>query len=177
MSSDRGSRPVRRGLLRSGLLLLAATPLFSGLWALILPRSFYDDFPLPSSDWVSTLGPYNEHLIRDYGALNLALTILLVAAALLLERRVVQVALVTWLVYATPHLVFHMDRPTISLPAPTWSNWADWGWWPCSRSCCSTSPCHSARRMLPGIPYAPILRPGHEHGEKVRLGHAERPIR
>jgi hypothetical protein len=105
VASDRGSRPVRRGLLRGGLLLLAATTLFGGIWALMLPRSFYDDFPLPGSDWVSTLGPYNEHLIRDYGALNLALAILLVAAALLLERRVVQVALVTWLVYATPHLV------------------------------------------------------------------------
>jgi hypothetical protein len=99
VSSDRDSRPVRRGLLRGGLLLLAATPLFGGIWALILPRSFYVDFPLPGSDWVSTLGPYNEHLIRDYGALNLAL-----------ERRVVQVALVTWLVYATPHLVFHIGQ-------------------------------------------------------------------
>jgi hypothetical protein len=110
VASDRGSRPVRRGLLRGGLLFLAATPLLGGLWALILPRSFYDDFPLPGSDWVSTLGPYNEHLIRDYGALNLALTILLVAAALLRERRVVQVALLTWLVYATPHLVFHIGQ-------------------------------------------------------------------
>jgi hypothetical protein len=86
VSSDRDSRPVRRGLLRGGLLLLAATPLFGGIWALILPRSFYVDFPLPGSDWVSTLGPYNEHLIRDYGALNLALTILLVAARTLTGR-------------------------------------------------------------------------------------------
>jgi hypothetical protein len=110
VASDRGSHPVRRGLLRGGLLPLAATPLLGGLWALILPRSFYDDFPLPGSDWVSILGPYNEHLIQDYGALNLALTLLLVAAALLLGRRVVQVALVTWLVYATPHLVFHIGQ-------------------------------------------------------------------
>ena len=143
MASDRGSRPVRRGLLRGGLLFLAATPLLGGLWALILPRSFYDDFPLPGSDWVSTLGPYNEHLIRDYGALNLALAILLVAAALLLERRVVQVALVTWSTRRRTSS-FTSDRLTISLAAPTWSNWADWGWWSCSRSCCSSSPCHSA---------------------------------
>jgi hypothetical protein len=33
-----------------------------------------------------------------------------VAAALLLERSVVQVALLTWLVYATPHLVFHIGQ-------------------------------------------------------------------
>lgn len=62
------------------------------------------------SDWVSTPGPYNEHLIRDYGALNLALAVLLIAATLLLERRLVQVALLTWLVYATPHFVFHLGQ-------------------------------------------------------------------
>jgi hypothetical protein len=104
------SRPAHRGLLRGGLLLLAANPLAGGLWALILPRSFYEDFPLPGRDWVSTLGPYNEHLIRDYGALNLALAVLLVGAAILLERHLVQVALVTWLVFATPHLVFHIGQ-------------------------------------------------------------------
>jgi hypothetical protein len=53
------------------------------------------------------LGPYDEHLVRDYGALNLALGILLVATAIFLERRLTQVALVAWLGYAVPHFVFH----------------------------------------------------------------------
>jgi hypothetical protein len=97
-------------LLRGGLLFLAVIPLSGGLWALLVPRAFYEDFPLPGRDWVSTLGPYNEHLVRDYGALNLALTVLLVAAAVLLERRLVQVALLTWLVFATPHFVFHLGQ-------------------------------------------------------------------
>jgi hypothetical protein len=110
VDSTGDSRPAPRGLLRGGLLFLAANPLVGGLWALILPHSFYEDFPLPGRDWVSTLGPFNEHLIRDYGALNFALAVLLVAAAVLLERRIVQVALVTWLVFATPHLVFHLGQ-------------------------------------------------------------------
>jgi hypothetical protein len=110
VDSTGDSRPAHRGLQRGGLLLLAANPLVGGLWALILPRSFYEDFPLPGRDWVSTLGSYNEHLIRDYGALNLALAVLLAAAAILLERRLVQVALVTWLVFATPHFVFHLGE-------------------------------------------------------------------
>src|SRR3712207_7201681 len=73
---------THRRWLRGGLLFVAATPLAGGLWALLLPRVFYEDFPLPGREWVSTLGPYNEHLIRDYGALNLALAVLLVSAAI-----------------------------------------------------------------------------------------------
>ena len=75
-----------------------------------MPRSFYEDFPLPGQDWVSTLGPYNEHLVSDYGAMNLAMGVLLVAAAAFLERRLVQVSLVAWLAYAVPHFVFHLGQ-------------------------------------------------------------------
>ena len=110
MDSKHDDRPARRALLRGGLLFVAATPLGGGLCALLAPRSFYDDFPLPGRDWVSTLGPYNEHLVRDYGALNLALGVLLVATAVLVERRLARVALITWLVFATPHFVFHLGQ-------------------------------------------------------------------
>jgi hypothetical protein len=101
---------ARRRWLRAGLLFVAATPLAGGLWALLLPRLFYEDFPLPGRDWVSTLGPYNEHLVADYGALNLALAVLLVSAAVYLERRLVRVALVSWLVFEVPHFVFHLGQ-------------------------------------------------------------------
>jgi hypothetical protein len=90
VKTEHDRRPPHRSLLRIGLSLLAATALGGGFWALILPRSFYEDFPLPGRDWVSTLGPYNEHLARDHGALNLALGVLLVFAAVMLERRLVQ---------------------------------------------------------------------------------------
>ena len=107
MKTRHKGHSMRRAWIRAGLLFLAATTLNGSLWALPFPRSFYEDFPLPGRDWVSTLGPYDEHLVRDYGALNLALGILLVAAAIFLERRVSQVAFVAWLGYAVPHLVFH----------------------------------------------------------------------
>lgn len=110
MDSKRERGPVRQRLPRGGLLFLAATPLVGGLWALLAPRAFYEGFPLPGRDWVSTLGPYNEHLVRDYGALNLALAVLLVAAAILLELRLAQVALVTWLVFEVPHFVLHLGQ-------------------------------------------------------------------
>jgi hypothetical protein len=104
-TQDRG-----QGLLRVGLLFMAATPLAGGLWALLFPRVFYEDSPLSGSAWVRTLGPYNEHLVRDYGALNLAMGVLLVAAAVYLERRLAQVALVTWLVFEASHFVFHLGQ-------------------------------------------------------------------
>ena len=74
------------------------------------PRSFYDDFPAPGWGWVSTLGPYNEHLVRDYGVMNLALGVLLVSAAFFLERRLAQVALLTYLAFAAPHFLFHATQ-------------------------------------------------------------------
>jgi hypothetical protein len=110
MNSKRDRGPAGRNGLRIGLLFLAVTAISSGLWALFVPRSFYENFPLPGWDWVSTLGPYNEHLVSDYGALNLALGVLLVAAAVFLERRLVQVSLISWLAYAAPHFVFHLGQ-------------------------------------------------------------------
>jgi hypothetical protein len=90
MNAERYLYSPHRSGLQIGLSTLAAMALVPTFWALLLPRLFYDDFPLPSRDWISTLGPYNEHLVRDYGALNLALGVLLVFAAVLLERRLVQ---------------------------------------------------------------------------------------
>jgi hypothetical protein len=107
VSSEPGQKVVRCGWLRSGVLLVAATALGVGLWALPFPRSFYEDFPFPGWDWISTLGPYNEHLVRDYGAMNLALGVLLVSAAISPERRLSQVAFLIYLAFAIPHFIFH----------------------------------------------------------------------
>ena len=116
MTTEHNRLNLGRTWLRIGLLFVAATPLAGGLWALLFPRTFYDDFPLPGSAWVSTLGPYNEHLVRDYGALNLAMAVLLLAAGILLERRLVQVALITWLVFEVPHFIFHLGQTHHFLP-------------------------------------------------------------
>ncbi len=116
MTTEHNRLNLGRTWLRIGLLFVAATPLAGGLWALLFPRTFYDDFPLPGSAWVSTLGPYNEHLVRDYGALNLAMAVLLLAAGILLERHLVQVALITWLVFEVPHFIFHLGQTHHFLP-------------------------------------------------------------
>ncbi len=95
-------------LVRTGLLLIALTPLLVGAGTLFFPRGFYDDFPPGSRHWVDRLGPYNEHLLTDFGGALLGLAVLLVLAAWWLERRLVIAALVAALVQSTAHFAYHL---------------------------------------------------------------------
>jgi hypothetical protein len=99
---------VHERLARIVLAVLAVSGATVGLWATFAPRSFYDDFPGGGRSWVAPDGPFNEHLVRDVGALNLALTVLTVAAAIMLVRSLVVVAALGWLAYGVPHLVYHV---------------------------------------------------------------------
>lgn len=104
---------VSRGV-RIGLVVLGVGQGLAALLALVAPRTFYDDFPVRGADWVSAAGPFDEHLVRDYGAAFLALTVLILGAAWIAERRIVSLALVVWVVAAVPHFAFHLahaDRP------------------------------------------------------------------
>ena len=98
---------VSRELSRLILGLLVAIQATDGFYALFAPRSFYDDFPL-GRGWVEALPAYNEHLVRDVGSLFLATAVFLAAAAIWLERRLVIVALVSFLVFSIPHTIFHL---------------------------------------------------------------------
>jgi hypothetical protein len=100
----------RVAVVRAGLLVLAAPQVVIGVWALFAPRAFYDGFPAAGHAWVALLPPYNEHLVRDVGALNLAVCVVLVAAAVAPHRLLVAVALVCQLVYTVPHAVFHVTH-------------------------------------------------------------------
>jgi hypothetical protein len=100
---------------RVGLAQLALGQGYAAVFALVAPRSFFGEFPVTGADWVSAFAPYNEHLVRDYGASFLALTVLAALAAWIAERRLVIVTLVVWEVAAIPHAVFHFangDRPS-----------------------------------------------------------------
>ncbi len=98
---------VPREISRLILGLLVAIQATDGFYALFAPRSFYDDFPL-GRGWVEALPAYNEHLVRDVGSLFLATAVFLAAAAIWLERRLVIVALVSFLVFSVPHTIFHL---------------------------------------------------------------------
>ncbi|MDA3625432.1 hypothetical protein OU415_08290 [Saccharopolyspora sp. WRP15-2] len=95
-----------RSWLRAGLFVLTFVHVATGIWTLFFPQSFYDDVPT-----VSDYPPFNEHLFRDFGAMNLAMAVVLGAAAVLLDRTLVLVALVSNLVWVVPHLVFHTAHP------------------------------------------------------------------
>ena len=90
------------------LAIMAATYGLVGAWAAFAPRSFYDDFPGGGRHWVSADGPYNEHLVRDVGVLNLALALVVVVAAVQLGVTLVRLAAGASLVYGLPHFVYHL---------------------------------------------------------------------
>lgn len=90
------------------LVYLAFQSVQLGLWALLAPKSFYDGFPGFGRAWISIDGPYNEHLVRDFGALNLALFTLLVAAIVTMSRQLVITAALASLVWGVPHVLYHL---------------------------------------------------------------------
>ena len=92
-------------LLRPGLALLAAVEVVLGLWTLLFPASFYADVPT-----VDLTPPFSEHLFRDFGGATLGLAVVLTAAAVWTERRLVVVALLAYLAFSVPHLVFHLGH-------------------------------------------------------------------
>lgn len=93
--------------IRAGLAGLAVPVLVVGGWALLAPHNWYENFPVGDGHWISSLGPYQEHLARDFGSLYVALGLLLAFAAIVLDRLLVQAVLGASLVFQVPHLVFH----------------------------------------------------------------------
>jgi nucleoside-diphosphate-sugar epimerase len=86
-----------------------------GMQAAFFPRSFYDDFPF-GRGWVAMDGRYNEHLIRDVGALNLALLVLTLGTLFIGSRALSRLTAVSWLVYSIPHFVYHLRHLTMVMP-------------------------------------------------------------
>ena len=94
-----------RAVVRVGLGILAVVQLGTGLWQLVLPESFYANFPT-----VDLAPPFSEHLMRDFGGANVALGIIVVAVAVWLEKRYVVLVLLAYLAFSIPHLVFHVSH-------------------------------------------------------------------
>ncbi|MEX1126508.1 MAG: hypothetical protein WD895_09600 [Acidimicrobiia bacterium] len=85
--------------------LVAVFMLPAGLQAALTPRTFFEDFPLGRS-WIEQEGgAYNEHLVRDVGALILALIIVTVWT--LWRHSAARPVAVAWLVQGTLHLAYH----------------------------------------------------------------------
>jgi hypothetical protein len=93
---------------RAALLLVGLAQAEIGIWGVLAPGSFYRTFPGGGHHWVSTLGPYNEHLVRDYAAAELGFAVLLIAAAVWFVPQLVLVAGTAFLAATVPHLAYHL---------------------------------------------------------------------
>jgi hypothetical protein len=93
---------------RLPILILGLMFLPTGVQAAFAPRSFWDDFPLGRS-WVAAGGgAYDEHLVRDVGALFLALCIASIWAWW--RPSLCRPLAVAWSVEGTLHLVYHLGH-------------------------------------------------------------------
>ena len=81
-----------------------------GIWPLVSPTGFYQDFPGFRVGWVSTDGAFNEHLLRDFGGLNLGLAALLIGAAVIGTTAVARLAAVSALLVGVPHFRYHLGH-------------------------------------------------------------------
>lgn len=108
MGNDEITR--NRGAIRFLLFALGIPQALIGFWALLGPRSFYGDFPAGGDGWVRALGPFDEHLVTDVGALFVALGFLLCFAAVNLSRPLVVAAAISWLIFSIPHFVWHLSN-------------------------------------------------------------------
>jgi len=98
----------REPLARVLLGFMALVSLSLAIWPLLSPHSWYTSFPGLGRHWITVNGPYNEHFVRDFGALNLALGIVTAWAAVQFRRELARAASVALIAFGTPHLLYHL---------------------------------------------------------------------
>lgn len=100
----------RRRVLRGGLVVLGLLHLIWGVAAVAAPQRFFESFPGFGPGWTAAYPPFNEHLMVDVGAAFTAFGVLLLAAAVLADRRVTAVVLIGVVVFSAIHLGYHAVR-------------------------------------------------------------------
>lgn len=95
-----------RHWLQAGLIVLGVSQGATGLWAIASPHGWWSSFPGFGRHWIRPLGPYNDELVRDFGAMYVALGALLLWTAYILERRAIQGALFAQIVFLVLHGFF-----------------------------------------------------------------------
>ena len=98
----------RTDIARWSLIAIAVLMAPAGLQAAFAPRNFFEEFPL-GRGWISAGDAvYDEHLVRDVGALFLALIVATVWCAL--RREAMAAVAVAWLIEGVLHLGYHVGH-------------------------------------------------------------------
>ncbi|NNE72613.1 MAG: hypothetical protein HKN26_03035 [Acidimicrobiales bacterium] len=79
-----------------------------GIWAMVAPQHWFDEFPGWSPYVVAAYPPYNEHLSFDAGAALFASGALLLIAAAWPRRDILLVALTGYACFTVPHAIYHV---------------------------------------------------------------------
>ena len=96
------------GNVRRWTQVLGVATLLQGVWAYLAPTHFFDEFPVAGARWVATLGDFNDHLMRDFGSALVGLGVIAVLAAASGTVPAVRAALVGYVAFGVPHLVYHL---------------------------------------------------------------------
>lgn len=96
-----------RRLHPAALVVSTALGLFVGAWAYFAASSFYESFPGVLGSWVSVDGPYNEHLIRDVGAMYLALSAASIVGLILRSPQSYRMLGAAWTTFGLLHFAYH----------------------------------------------------------------------
>lgn len=88
--------------------VLALTGMYAGVWAATWPRQFYDSFPGMGRHWVSVMGPYDEHLVRDVGGLYMAMAVISLWAVVRTRNETFAMVGLGWLAFNIPHFIYHV---------------------------------------------------------------------
>jgi hypothetical protein len=99
---------VRRTIARAGLVLVALGNAEVGIWGTVAPHSFYASFPGFGRHWVAPMGPYDEHLVRDYAASEIGFAVLLLCMAIWFTRPVVLIGGAAFIAGTLPHFAYHL---------------------------------------------------------------------
>lgn len=110
LQHERTADPGVPKRVRAWTVALGAGAMLQGLWAFGWPRVFYDRFPVDGAGWVSTLGPFNEHLTTDVGAALLGLGTAAIYTARHVSAAGLAAVMAGFAVFGTTHLIFHLGE-------------------------------------------------------------------
>jgi hypothetical protein len=108
-------REVPRWVRLGVAVSLGVPQLVVGLWAVLAPKNWFESFPGFDPRLVAAEPPYNEHLATDAGEGVLASGIVLLEAALWATRAAIQAALLAYVGFTLPHVVYHAFHPADAL--------------------------------------------------------------